>query len=227
MMTNRSLTADYEKDALAGKGNSSVGEGGTLTEPFLDKLGVFVTPAGRFGDKSNSGKLTGYDFYTAGLTVGADYRVRNHFALRWCRGLLVLRRRFRYGPEQPIWLRHLSSNSVIFSFFGTYFPNNDSLVPVDGLFLDGMASFGWSFFDMSRRVLVPNTNNPALPAVNERANSDTTAFQYGFAGNLGYQFSTGRSPSPRWVGCSTSRPTSAATRKAARARSIRALAART
>jgi outer membrane lipase/esterase len=51
-----------------------------------------------------------------------------------------------------------------------------------------LASFGWSFFDMSRRIIVPNTENPTLPSVNEKANSDTTAFQYQFASNLGYEF---------------------------------------
>jgi outer membrane autotransporter protein len=35
---------------------------------------------------------------------------------------------------------------------------------------------------------VPNQGNLSLPLVNATAKSDTTAFQYGFAGNLGYEF---------------------------------------
>ena len=41
---------------------------------------------------------------------------------------------------------------------------------------------------MSRHIIVPTSNNPAVPSVDEKANSDTDAFQYGFAGNIGYEF---------------------------------------
>jgi outer membrane autotransporter protein len=181
------LTAGYEDDALAGEGDPLVGEGGTLSEPIWEKLGVFVTPAGRFGDKSNSGKVTGYDFFATGLTAGADYRLTDDFAVGGAVGYSYYNVDFDKNQDNPS-SQDLDSNSVIFSFFGTYFPNRNSLVPLEGLFLDGFASFGWSFFDMSRHIIVPNTNNPTLPSVNEKANSETTAFQYSFGGNLGYEF---------------------------------------
>jgi outer membrane lipase/esterase len=181
------LTAGYEDAPLAGEGDPLVGEGGTLSEPLWEKLGVFVTPAGRFGDKSNSGKVTGYDFFATGLTAGADYRLTEDFAVGGALGYSYYDVDYDENQDNPS-DQDLNSNSVIFSFFGTYFPNRDSLVPLEGLFLDGFTSFGWSFFDMSRHIIVPNTNNPTLPSVNEKANSDTTAFQYGFGGNLGYEF---------------------------------------
>jgi uncharacterized protein with beta-barrel porin domain len=184
------LPAGYGDHAGAGDGDSLVGEGGTLSAPTWDKLGVFATLGGSFGDKGKTGEVTGYDFYTVGLTAGADYRVRDDFALGSAVGYSYYNLEFDNDLNNPSG-QDLDSNSVIFSFFGTYFPNGDSLIPLDGLFLDGMASFGWSFFDMSRQVIVPNTNNPALLSVNEKANSDTTAFQYGFAGNLGYEFNIG------------------------------------
>jgi outer membrane autotransporter protein len=181
------LPAGYEDAVAAGEGDSLAGEDGTLSAPIWDKLGVFTTLGGSFGDKSESGKVTGYDFYTVGLTTGADYRVRPDFAVGAAVGYSFYNVDFDTNQDNPSG-QNLDSNSVIFSFFGTYFPNRDSLVPFEGLFLDGLASFGWSFFDMSRRILVPNTENAALPSVNEKANSDTTAFQYQFAGNLGYEF---------------------------------------
>jgi uncharacterized protein with beta-barrel porin domain len=173
------LPAGYEDDALAG-------EGGTLSAPIWDKLGVFVTGGGSFGDKSASGQVTGYDFYTIGLTAGADYRVRDDLAVGGAVGYSYYNADFEKDQNNASG-QGLNSNSVIFSFFGTYFPNQASLVPLEGLFIDGMASFGWSFFDMSRHIIVPS-NNPAAQTLNEKANSDTTAFQYGFAGNLGYEF---------------------------------------
>ena len=41
---------------------------------------------------------------------------------------------------------------------------------------------------MSRHIIVPSNNPTVLLPVDEKANSDTTAFQYGFGGNLGYEF---------------------------------------
>ncbi len=177
------LPAGYEDDAL-------VGEGDTLSAPIWDKLGVFVTGGGSFGDKSESGKVTGYDFYTIGLTAGADYRVRDDFVVGGALGYSYYNADFD-NDQNNASDQDLDSNSVIFSFFGTYFPSKTSLLPLEGLFLDGMASFGWSFFDMSRHVIVPS-NNAALESIDEKANSDTTAFQYGFAGNLGYEFNVGQ-----------------------------------
>jgi uncharacterized protein with beta-barrel porin domain len=180
------LPAGYEDGLAVGEGDPLVGEGGTLTAPIWDKLGVFVTGGGSFGDKSESGQVTGYDFYTVGLTTGVDYRIRDDFAVGAAVGYSYYNVDFDTNQDNPSG-QNLDSNSVIFSFFGTYFPNRDSLVPLEGLFLDGLASFGWSFFDMSRHIIVPS-NSTAAP-VDEKANSDTTAFQYQFAGNLGYEFS--------------------------------------
>jgi uncharacterized protein with beta-barrel porin domain len=180
------LTAGYD-DALAGGGDPLVGEGGTLTAPIWDKLGVFVTGAGRFGDKSNSGKVTGYDFYATGVTAGADYRVSDDFAAGAAVGYSYYKVDFDKNQNNAS-DQDLDSNSVIFSFFGTFFPNRDSLVPLEGLFLDGFASFGWSFFDMSRHIIIPSNNPTVVLPVDEKANSDTTAFQYGFGGDLGYEF---------------------------------------
>jgi outer membrane autotransporter protein len=179
--------AGYEDGMAASEGDSLVGEDRGVSAPIWDKLGVFVTPAGSFGEKSNSGKITGYDFYTAGLTAGADYRVREDFAVGAAVGYSYYNVDFDKNQDNPS-DQNLDSNNVIFSFFGTYFPNRDSLVPIEGLFLDGLASFGWSFFDMSRHIIVPS-NNAAVPSVDEKANGDTSAFQYQFAGNLGYEFS--------------------------------------
>ena len=180
------LTAGYEDDAVAPEVDSLVGEDGTLSAPVWDKLGVFVTGGGSFGDKSNSGKVTGYDFYTVGLTTGVDYRLRDDFVVGGAVGYSYYKVDFNDNQNNAS-DQDLDSNSVIFSFFGTYFPNKDSLIPLQGLFLDGLASFGWSFFDMSRHIIVPS-NNAAVPTIDEKANSDTTAFQYQFAGNLGYEF---------------------------------------
>jgi outer membrane autotransporter protein len=182
----RVLPAGYEDIVAASEGGSPVGEGGTLSAPSWEKLGVFTTLGGSFGEKSESGKVTGYDFYTVGLTTGADYRFREDFAVGAAIGYSYYNVDFDKNQDNPS-DQNLDSNNMISSFFGTYFPSRDSLVPLEGLFLDGLASFGWSFFDMSRHIIVPS-NDPAVPSVDEKANGDTTAFQYQFAGNLGYDF---------------------------------------
>ena len=84
----------------------------------------------------------------------------------------------------------LDSNSVIFSFFGTYFPNSDSPGAVAGFVPGWIRQLR---LELLRHVAPhPRTEHqqscPVSGASTRRANSDTAAFQYGFGGNLGYQF---------------------------------------
>lgn len=197
------LAAGYQNEALAAEGypvdrtdalsmaagDTLTGQGGPLDAPIWDKLGFFVTGGGKFGDKSSSGKVTGYDFYSVGLTVGADYRLQDDLVLGSAIGYSYYDVDFDSNRNSASG-QDLDSNSVFFSLFGTYFPSSESVIPLEGFFIDGLASFGWSWFDLSRRIIVPS-NNPAVPSIDEKAKGDTDAFQYGFAGNVGYEFNIG------------------------------------
>jgi outer membrane lipase/esterase len=167
------LQAGYDDDLLAG-------QGGTLDAPIWERLGVFLTGGGRFGDKSESSEVTGYDFWSVGLTVGADYRVRDDLVFGAAIGYSYYDVDFDTNNAN-LSGQDLESNSVSFSLFGTYFPQ-----AVEGLFVDGLATIGWSWIDMSRRVVLEPGPGSDAPAIDTRANGDTDALFYGFAGNVGY-----------------------------------------
>jgi outer membrane lipase/esterase len=144
---------------------------------FLSRLGLFVTGNGSFGDKNSTGEVPGFDFHTEGLTVGADYRVSNTLVAGASVGYMRFDSDFKNSAVSPSG-QNLDSNGVQLSLFGTYYPT-------DQLFIDGIASVGWSFYDATRHVLVPTT--PTATGVDEKLNGDFDAFNYGFATNVGYQ----------------------------------------
>ena len=170
------LPAGYDEDLL-------VGQGGDLDAPVWDRLGVFVTGGGKFGDKSDSSEVTGYDFWSVGLTGGADYRVRDDLVFGAAIGYSYYDVDFN-DNDSNISGQDLDSNSVSLSLFGTFFPGGAA----EGLFVDGLATVGWSWIDMSRRIVIEPGPGSDGPPIDEEANGDTDALFFGFAGNVGYDF---------------------------------------
>jgi outer membrane autotransporter protein len=169
------LAAGYREDLLMAQGNG-------LGAPIWDRLGVFATAGGQFGDKSTTGEVVGYDFWGTGLTVGADYRLRDDLVLGAAVGYSYYDVEFDEDADNPS-DQELDSNSVTLSLFGTHFFEQ-------GLFLDGIASFGWSSYDTQRHVVVPS-NNAAVDPVDAQANGDTDAVSFGVASNFGYDLALG------------------------------------
>lgn len=144
---------------------------------LISRLGLFATGTVKFGDKDATETAEGFDFTTAGVTVGGDWRFTEAFAA----GLAVGYSRFDADFDVTINSppgQELSSDSVTLSLFGTFFPT-------DQLFFDAIASVGWNFYDSTRRLVVPAT--PAFPAINAGFSGDFDAFHYGFAANAGYE----------------------------------------
>ena len=144
---------------------------------LLSRLGIFATGELTFGDKDQSGEIEGYDFDTQGVTIGADWRFTDNLV----GGAAVGYSRFNADFDESINSpdgQNLDSDAVQFSLFGSYYPT-------DQLFVDGIASFGWHFYDSERRILVPSAANPAT-LVETSAEGDFDAIHYGVATNVGY-----------------------------------------
>jgi outer membrane lipase/esterase len=144
---------------------------------FLSRLGIFVTGEVTFGDKDSSGEVEGYDFDTQGVTVGADWRFTDNLVA----GAAVGYSRFNADfDESDVSLegQELESDAVQFSLFSSFYLT-------DQLFVDGIASFGWHFYDSERRILVPSAADPAT-LIETSAKGDFDAIHYGFATNVGY-----------------------------------------
>ena len=147
-------------------------------DSFLSRLGIFVTGGFKIGDKDSTGEVDGFDFDSQGVTAGVDYRVSDQLAFGGAVGYSALNIDFDTTDDSPAG-QELDSDSVLFSLFATYFPT-------ERIFVDGIATVGWSFYDAERRVVVPSAN-PALPPIDDTATGDFDAFQYGFAGDVGYE----------------------------------------
>ena len=144
---------------------------------LLSRLGIFATGELTFGDKDRSGEIEGYDFDTQGVTIGADWRFTDNLVGGAAVGYSRFNADFDESIDSPDG-QNLDSDAVQFSLFGSYYPT-------DQLFVDGIASFGWHFYDSERSILVPSAANPAT-LVETSAEGDFDAIHYGVATNVGY-----------------------------------------
>ena len=141
---------------------------------FLSRLGIFVTGELTFGDKDQSGEIEGYDFDTQGVTIGADWRFTDNLVAGAAVGYSRFNLDFDESIDSPDGQK-LESDAVQFSLFGSYYPTEQ-------LFVDGIASVGWHFYDSERRALIPSDGD----LVETTARGDFDAFHYGAAANVGY-----------------------------------------
>jgi len=154
--------------AVASLVSSLGGTGGASADrsSMLSRLGIFANGQGSFGNQSATSREPGFDFHTAGLTVGADYRVTDQLIL----GLAVGYLRTKMGLEFSAGDSRVDGYSV--TAYGNYF-----ILPK--LYLDGIATFGWNNYDIERTD------------VNATAKADTDGTQFAFSMGTGYNFNAG------------------------------------
>jgi outer membrane lipase/esterase len=144
---------------------------------WLGRLGLFATGSIGFGSRDATGEVEGFDFDSQGVTIGTDYRFTDQLVAGLAVGYARFNADFDATVNSPSG-QELESDGVQVSLFGSFFPT-------DELFVDGIASFGWNFYDSRRRIVIPS-DNPALPPVDAIATGDFDSFNYGFALNAGY-----------------------------------------
>src|SRR5262249_17851959 len=88
-----SLNSDgksFPVGAVASLARSANRDGDTNAEPssLLSKLGIFAVGQGSFGNQDATLREPGFDFHTAGITVGADYRLSDQLILGMAFGYL-------------------------------------------------------------------------------------------------------------------------------------------
>lgn len=144
------------------------GTGGASADrsSMLGRLGIFANGQGSFGNQSATSREAGFDFHTAGLTVGADYRVTDQLILGLALGYL----RTQMGLDSSAGDARIEGYSV--TAYGNYF-----IVP--RLYLDGIATFGRNNYDIKRND------------VNATATADTDGTQFAFSMGTGYNFNAG------------------------------------
>src|SRR5260370_31433329 len=97
-----------------GKNGKTIEKNPVLTPAPENRWGVFVTGNGDFVDVQGDSNSPGYNFTTAGVTIGIDYRLTDHFALG-------LAGRYAYTDNNLVDSGRATVNSGRAAGYSTYF----------------------------------------------------------------------------------------------------------
>ena len=121
-----------------GKSGKTIEKNPVLTPAAENRWGVFVTGNGDFVNVQGDSNSPGYNFTTAGVTIGIDYRVTDHFAVGLAGG-------YAYTDNNLIDSGRATVNSGRGGVYATYF--------TDGLYLNAYAGGGYNNYDVRRAGL--------------------------------------------------------------------------
>lgn len=144
----------------------------------LGKLGLFINGIGTLGNREQTGNTPGFDFDSAGLTAGADYRFTDNFILGAAFGYAGLNTEFNNNAGK------IDLNQYAISAYGTYY------LP-DGFYVDGLFSFAWNDFESTRNFDYGFTVGGQLERVVTEAKSNPDSTQFSISGGGGYEFARG------------------------------------
>lgn len=159
---------------LAASGLFSLAErggGASADASALGGLGIFVNGIGSFGDQRASSREPGFDFHTAGLTAGADYRVIPPLVLGAAFGYASSKTDFDAGAGE------MSARAYSVSVYGSYYVG--SQFHVDAIF-----TYGWNDYDTERNISFPgiSATAKASPSGNQVATSLNAGYDFHFGG---------------------------------------------
>ena len=135
---------------------------------LLSRLGIFATGQGSFGTQDAASSEPGYDFHTAGITLGVDYRFIDQLVLGVAFGYLHTKAAYDASAGNS------AANGYNLSGYGTYYI-------VDRLYVDAIVTGGWNTYNSERNI----------PAVTATANSNTSGTQFSVSVGTGYNFNVG------------------------------------
>lgn len=155
-------------------GGSGDDEGSLLSKRFS----TFVNGVGGVGDIKGTAQENAANFNNAGVLVGADYRITDHFLAGLAGGYTNMKS--TNITNANVAGGGLNADIFNLSLFSTY--------DIKDFYVDGSFSYGWSNYDVQRRVVI-QTNAPGVAVgANRTATSNPNGDQYSTALGLGYNF---------------------------------------
>ena len=155
------------------------GASGDAGSGEFSRLGAFISGSYGTGDKDETSREDGFDFDTAGVTLGVDYRLLNE---------LVLGTAFSYSHFDSDFESSSvnagggnDSDGYTFSVYGTYYLEN--------FYVEAIGSGGWADHDSKRRIVVPS--NTTVAPINRTAKGNTDSRQYSVSVGTGYNAQVG------------------------------------
>ena len=165
---NLSLKFGGESVSLA-PSTALSGGGASADSPMLPKgLGIFATGQGSFGNQDATSQQLGFDFHTAGITLGADYRFTDRFILGGAFGYVRTKSAFDAS------LGDSTINGYSLSAFTNYYI-------MDRLYIDGIVTIGLNTYDTERNI----------SGASATANGSTEGSQLAVSTSTGYDFNRG------------------------------------
>lgn len=176
------LGLDTDGKAVAGsrlpgldeRGGDASGDGAGAA----GQLGAFLNGSYSFGDKDGTARESGFDFEAGLVTAGVDYRFTDSFVAGVAVSYAKTTADFEAG------LGDADTQRYGVSLYATYYAG--------ALYVDLLAGFAWSTYDMTRRISYtagPGAGAGAAGVVVDRtARGDTDGPQYTANVGTGYEF---------------------------------------
>ncbi len=155
-------------------GGSGDDDGSLLSK----RISTFMNGVGGFGDIKATTQENAANFNNAGVILGADYRITDRFLT----GLAFGYTHIGADYQTNIDVAGGSTDADVYnlSLFSTY--------DIEDFYVDGSFTYGWSNYDVSRRVVVLSNNSSSTGGANSVATSNPNGDQYSAALGLGYNF---------------------------------------
>ncbi|MCX5811436.1 MAG: autotransporter domain-containing protein, partial [Proteobacteria bacterium] len=148
---------------LAGAGSDLTG---MIPSGMNDRWGLFIKGDAVAGDQKDTSDYLGYNFTTAGITMGSDYRFTKNFIAGVMLGMSNSQGNVDNNGSK------VKIDSYAFGAYGTYYRKE--------FFIDGQISYGLSNYDNTRRIVFPGLDRTAF--------SRPRGNQFNAYGGMGHEF---------------------------------------
>ena len=177
-LSGLSLTVKGESVPMASVLAGLLSGGGASADPSkaFGRLGIFANGQGSFGDQATTSLTPGYDFYTAGLTMGADYRFTDQIIFGAALGYL------RTKIDRASTVSDSTINGYSLSAYGTYYIK-------DRFYVDGILTYGRNDYSLDRQSerQADSGSGTTIDRITARTDGD----QFSASASGGYDFSAG------------------------------------
>ncbi len=132
-------------------------------------LGIFATGQGSFGSQDATSRELGFDFHTAGITLGADYRLTDRFIFGAAFGYLRTKSAFDASVGDS------TINGYSLSAYTNYYI-------VDRLYVDGIVTLGLNTYDTERNIFGTSATANGSAEGTQLAVSTSTGYNFNVRG---------------------------------------------
>ena len=173
--TQEQASNAYGFSPIGGERGGSAG-----TNDSWGQWGAFLNASYGTGDRDETARTDEFDFDTYSIVAGADYRLNDNFVV----GAAVSYQDIDtdFDTKATVNGGGVDADGWGGFIYGTYYADN--------FYIDGLAGYAKSDYDLSRRIVVPS-NNVAVQAIDETAKANTDSDDFTLSIGGGYNLNQG------------------------------------